>query len=978
MQAGEDTESYNAFSETFIKKLAPLGFDQGNTIFVPGNHDVDREYTKTKLLTLLALREQGLSEKQFNDGMRTDFGEHLFPKFTKYLEWQRQNSNLNLYESFAGAGFALTDHLGIYCLNTALFSFGGLEHPETSERIDDEGHLPVETRAIHEWMQETSFEFRILAMHHPTKCLSRWARKEIDALIESSFDLVLCGHEHENSAYHQEGAGGSYVKCIAPPLFTSKLHVSGYSLLDLNVAPPGILLRYRHWVRPNYVTGTALSATDDGTVRFGSYKIEDTSGHAGVHDINGKIAQHLQQDLDRTLKCYSSLPPLWAPRTISDQPERASTGSIAVLGTADELASNLRDCVIMAPPQFGLSTLSRYIALRHWQTYPGQFVAVLEASECENHESAIKEKITGTLHSYGVSGSNLHAVILDGISVERDRLINNVKKIYADLPVMVLLTIEHPEDFDTPLEGVIKFPHEDLYLWQLDRQQIRELVTKFIEAGYQLAENQAISHLVRDLETLNLHRSPLTCMTLLRVYERQIDYSPANRTEMLERFLYLIFADYKKKPDYSNFPDLKDSLYVLGYFCESLIRGGDYSFTKERFLRQSMQYCKSRVIDIDCARLFSVLAEENIILPRGRGYVFRYTSWISFFCAHRMHHDREFCEFVLGERRYINFPEMIEFYSGIDRRRDKLVAQLTQDLKVLTSSFEQRSKIDKAYDPYAGPKWAVSQTDAGLLEQSIEKEVRSANLPDAVKDSILDRTYDGTKPYRQVISSFVNDSSLHECCLVLRCAARVLRNSDFVNPEGKLELLHEILVAWSKSFQVISLLSPILAYQRHTEYENIRYQLLYDGDASMEELFVKIMEVLPQNVVTYYEADLASARIRPLLEEFMKGSSGRRCGAEDIEQCIVATILLRQRPPGWYDVVRDYALSLSKDSLYLKSLLREALHEYRYGFCTQPQRQQLEDIMGIVLAKHQLGRKRPAKTLIRDIGRKFVQKNVEE
>ena len=350
----------------------------------------------------------------------------------------------------------------------------------------------------------------------------------------------------------------------------------------------------------------------------------------------------------------------------------------------------------------------------------------------------------------GLTTDNLAAIVLDGATVDRDRLINNIKKIYRNVPFILLCTIRHSDYLERSLRSALTFTPDEFYLWQLDRSQIRELVQKFIEAGYRLAENQAVSHLVADLETLNLHRSPLNCITLLRVYERQIDYSPANRTEMLERFLYLIFADYKKKPDYSNFPDMKDSLYVLGYFCEHLVRSGAYSFSKEEFLRRTLQYCKDMVIDIDCTRLFAVLAEEHIILERNRTFKFRYTSWIHFFCAHRMHHEKDFREFVLSDRRYINFPEMIEFYSGIDRRRGELITQLTEDLGKLTRAFEERSEIDRNFDPYDGPAWTPSHTEMRTLENNIDREIGSSNLPATVKDSILDRRYDRGQPYNQV------------------------------------------------------------------------------------------------------------------------------------------------------------------------------------------------------------------------------------
>ena len=421
---------------------------------------------------------------------------------------------------------------------------------------------------------------------------------------------------------------------------------------------------------------------------------------------------------------------------------------------------------------------------------------------------------------------------------------------------------------------------------------------------------------------------------------------------------------------------MKDSLYVLGYYCEDLVRTGTYSFSKDEFLRKTLRYCKDMVIDIDCARLFAVLAEEHIIMERNRIFVFRYTSWIHFFCAHRMHHEKQFQEYILSDRRYINFPEMIEFYSGIDRRRNELITQLTDDLATLSRAFESRSKIDLDFDPYEGPAWTLSHTEMRTLESNIEREIESSNLPATVKDSILDRRYDRGQPYNQVIRNFANDSSLLECCLLLRGAARALRNSDFVEPRKKMRMLEEILRAWSKLFQLVALLSPIFAQKGSIEFENIRFHLIYENESTVEELFVGIMEMLPHNIVSYFESDLASARTKPLFEQFIKNRSSG-CSQNNIGRCIVATILLRQRPQNWYHIVTEYAMSLKKESLYLRSLLTEALHEYRYGFCTHAQKQEIEDLIGVILARHRLGKKKPGKKLIRDFGKEFVTQNVE-
>ena len=472
VDAGERSESYKEFSEHFIKRLNAVGFNSRNTIFVPGNHDVDRSYVRSKLITLLGLRDQPLTETTFNDSMNTELQDLLLPKFKNYLDWQEQHTQLSLKDSFAGRGFGVSDSLGVYCLNTALFSFGGIENPHTREEIQDEGHLPVETRTLHEWLQASTHDFRILAMHHPPHLLNTWAHKEIMEIVKNGFNLILCGHEHESHAHHEEGHGNAFVKCTAPPLFTRKTATLGYSILDITTTPPGVLLRYRHWARPNFIVGAALSSTDDGVVRFGSYR--DTIGEIRCAGSlrDARILGKLEQEFEASLKCYSSLPPIWASRTIADQPERVTAGRTAVLQSADKLLECTGDYVIKAPPQFGLSSLGRYIALNWWKRNPGQFVVVLEANTCENHEEAIKRHVTRELIERGLTTDNLAAIVLDGASVDRDRLINNIKKLYRNVPLFLLCNIKHSDYLERSLRSALTFTPDEIYLWQLDRTQI--------------------------------------------------------------------------------------------------------------------------------------------------------------------------------------------------------------------------------------------------------------------------------------------------------------------------------------------------------------------------------------------------------------------------------------------------------------------------------------------------------------------------
>ncbi len=316
---------------------------------------------------------------------------------------------------------------------------------------------------------------------------------------------------------------------------------------------------------------------------------------------------------------------------IADQTESSSDDNSAIVLTSDSLREPFRDCFVIAPRQFGLSSLGRYLALSAWKSKPRKFALCINASELQNHETGIQSYIRDRIDELGLNAADLSAIILDESGPINYRKINNIKKTHPQVPLTILLGLSDSEVAVWQYEGQLDAELDVFFLWSLERGQMREIVQKFISAGYDLDENAALQRLADDIENLNVHRTPLVCLTLLAIYASGIDYSPVNRADMFERFLFLIFFSYRKVPDYGNFPDMKDALAVIGAFCEDLIRQRRNGFTKKEFIVSSAKFCTNMSIDVDCAKLFEVMSCENIIVEAECciisdmfiGYIFR-------------------------------------------------------------------------------------------------------------------------------------------------------------------------------------------------------------------------------------------------------------------------------------------------------------------------------------------------------------------
>ena len=721
------------------------------------------------------------SETTFNDNV-PQLSEVFFrPKLRDYIAAEEDFAKYGCCQkNLGGAGWDLDNGIGVYCLNTALCSYAHLPDSQGAA-ISDKGNLMIDTRVMQEWLQQTTSTIRILVMHHPIEWLTSWARSELDNIIENDFSLVFFGHLHEATARFSSRGENGVVAVAAPPLFARKSDLLGYSFVTLDTETRGVDVQYRQWT-PGYkfVTGTALANADNGVVSFPRWKRPPISvGDPKRVSTPGDTQAILRIEFEEAITSYSSRETPWVDRDLASMPETDPDRDTAAFLTAQDLIDNLRPLVVRAPRHFGLTSLGRYIALQHWrQNTKGTVVAMLDVVTIPAHRQGVLRSLEARCQELGVQTRFLAAIVLDNYSGDKlsRRILKELREAFPQLPTIVLQSIDDCARIADAMEIDNVADFETLYLWALTKARIRELVTGYVQEINDLDEDLVTARVTADIEALNIHRSPLNCLMILRLAEQRFEESPVNRTEMIGRVLTLLFLQFDQIPRYATRPDLKDCEYALGYFCEWLVRTGKTTFSKIEFHRKALEYCKAQLLDLDVEVLFAFLAIKNVLVRKGADFGFRFSYWIYYFAAHRMHHDEEFATFILSDGRYRAYPELVEFYAGIDRRRRDAVACLTADLARMNGDFLARTQIAPNLNPFGSAKWEPDHAALEQLKDEVRESMTSSALPASVKDAVADRQYDRARPYYQDLREFIDTSSLYQLMQGIRGAARVLRN----------------------------------------------------------------------------------------------------------------------------------------------------------------------------------------------------------
>lgn len=680
------------------------------------------------------------------------------------------------------------------------------------------------------------------------------------------------------------------------------------------------------------------------------------------------VDRNLTKKLDDALSSFTSQPKVWVDPILSKSAEVARDAETADKVALSDLILEPKSTIIKAPPQFGLTCLSHYLIREAWHNKEPALWIYLDSKNLKPHTSLIEKATNTELDVLGCQLQDVKCVILDSwTSHDKDslKLLQKVCAVFKDVPIIVMHTIDDTQ-FLSKADGVsLDRKFDVLYLWALSRGHVRKIVADYNNTKVIGNEDSVIKRVISDLEVLNLHRTPLNCLTLLKVSEIDFDESPVNRTEMIKRVLFLLF-NVDDIPTYKVRPDLKDCEYVLGFFCETMLRENNYVFSREYFLQALKICCKERLIDLEVEVVFDVLFANNILVKCENIFRFKFTYWIYYFVAQRMHHNQNFADFILEDMRYARFPEIIEFYTGIDRQREDALKILIKDIHASSDKVQTRCGLPDGLNPYRFIQWSPSPKMLEQMQNEINEGVQESNLPDIIKDQYADRTYDKTRPYYQKILDIVDEHSLVFMIQTMKAGARALRNSDYVNPDTKRQLLQEIMRCWEQISKVLMILLPILAKRGQASFDGAGFFLGRSFSDIPEERFYAMITDLPRYVVSLSEDDLFSQKMGPLLITQVINEH------DELKKHMLILLLIRQRPREWKTQIEQYIASITKNSFYLMDIYRVLCTQYRYCYASSNTLNDIEYLIKLAAAKHKSGNKLPGEKLIKRISDRVI------
>ena len=731
---------YLSFYERLIKPIMATGIKKKNIICVPGNHEAQRSWVKQNIIGYAPVISQMFTEEKFNNYINEQSGDYLLQKFLNYSNFMEHNMERDGF-NLIGYPVELNNDWSVYCLNSALTSFAGIKDNDYPLLKKDDGRLNIDTRRLYDWVSNNKKK-KILLMHHPFEFYAPWVKSELKKIVKLHFDLVLTGHTHEQDLLCNSNGDDSFVWCMAPQLFSDKKDRLGYTIIHLN--PEGVeRIIYREWNerRNTFRPGNSFTEEEDGIVETKQQKVT----------VKDKVSVLFEERLNDSMAVYGDKSLIWLDRYFSlERFDRAFTFKKDKLFSEDNILNEEPQRIkVVTPGQYGLTSFAWHFLLRLWRE-KNKFGLYIDSALYKRGK--LDKLFDKQFATFEKETQDVQWLVFDNWIVsnkDAQEILKYVIAKYPSVPIMLLSPMLEKTLIEKEFASNQEFSFVNLFMAPLQTYQVRKMVEVYNQK-MQIDENdKVLKRLNADITNFNMHRTPLSCISLLEVFNKSFDDNPVNRTAMIQRLLSIIF-DNETVPTYKSLPDVKDCEFVLGYICELIIRNEQYYFSDDNFFTEASDFCNRQKITLDCHYLFDILLRNQILCQYDiHLFGFRFAFWVYYFAAMRMTKSEEFASFILDKENYVHYPEMMEFYTGSDRAKNDAAIRIIEDIQNITKSVQTKVGIPADVNPFQRLKVKRNDELIGNVIQQLEDNLQKSKLPDRIKDALEDKTYNPSRPYHQ-------------------------------------------------------------------------------------------------------------------------------------------------------------------------------------------------------------------------------------
>ncbi|MCQ6959905.1 metallophosphoesterase [Mucilaginibacter aquariorum] len=910
-------EAFMSFYDNVIRKVChKLNLGDDKFIICPGNHDIvrnlDSEITESGCLnTLTSTSKVNSFIRDIRNGGDMSGVKRIVPykDFLDVLYTPSENLVVSYFES--GFKYKIDNRkIGIIAFNSSWRCFGD----------NDKGNLLIgEDQLINGIKYIKDCDYKIAVIHHFIDQLTDTDKLLSEKLLQSEFDMLLCGHVHSASNKYVIEPQGKLLTLIAPGTLSvnvdtdSKKYSNGFSIIDLNFLDAKMSIKFYSYNFPNPEFNLNTSLGKEGIWAIDLPKSEAIEKEIERQNLIKTINEEHVCKMDMHMLTYST--DTDAPKSLMElfvQPKltlKASINSDKEETIEDILSiiNNKENYLLFGTKESGKTILLDKLICECLNplnnvTYIPVYIEFSKiasdlVSNIRDYLLVSKEATKAILSTHPI------LLLVDNLKTSNEFVdLVKIKQLFdltdefPNLKIIATYTILYGNEIPEHYTSLDKFKFNTVTIKDFQSKQIRDLTTKWFKDKNLIDKPQKVETLINGFLSLSLPRTPFTVSMFLWIIEKQQNYKPINNSTLIENFIEKLLNKHSKTGILSETFDYQNKVRLLSEIAYKMLKedGENYSDTHANVFQFISFYLKKKDFSYNVEKILNELIECGIFVKDDNFIRFRFTCFLEYFLVKKMGYDSKFKEEVLDENNYLKYINEIDYFTGLNRddadilklivNRSNIAFKETKEkIQALGHSLDDffkqsvsQIKIPKndvtslVSDYKATEEDLIDMDDAKLLSQKAESGIQKKgkdSAPEAIAKSFI-----------LSLKVLKNSEEVEEQNLKLNSLKYILDNSVYFAIFYKIfvsQLIEKKLVPEKEKEEQIQILQFLPWYHETLMNDNMGTQKL------SQTLYRKIQEDKSNETISEFEkflsvflyADVRGQNYFDVLDEYIKSTN---------------------------------------------------------------------------------------------------------
>lgn len=811
-------------------------------------------------------------------------------------------------------------------------------------------------------------------IHHPLNWLSPVESTQVKALLHDNFDLVLTGHLHENEVEQVVGSSGDTLHLSCGALYQTRKWPNTAMFCTLTDSKVTVTpIHYVDTPRPAWTLDTSLflnsqsyegfyslsgahlpNAREDSNMNDESAAPNGEADHSSIVEIQNSdtsevIAAKAQLD-ERLFSTPTGLSVLATPRIMERTQLAALDADDGKAITVEEIADSNDSFYIEARPEYGGTTLCKLVQ-----------VAVLSRKKVVISRNArdlptYRKKVISEFGSLEAGTDNKPVLIIDDFDLDRDG--RTLSEIYdAEVFCRVVIVSVNRGLLESVSTDVAELPFKPklYHLWAMSRSGIRQFAETVLETRDSISVERAVSKVYDDLLKLKIPLTPSNILMYLRVLEREGDFEPLSRVDILSRYLS---ESLRRPSDVANDSfNSKNKLDVLSSFGYWLYQKQTSEFSKKDWSEFCSSYQKKTLSEFGADEFLNELLGSKVFATYRGNIYFRYGFYYTFFVGRYLWPRPAALNAFIASQDFMANPAVIEVVTGLSSDNVDLLTSLTSILEEHVKEFDTKY-VRGTFDPLLTAIWPSNENDEEKVWKPVQEAIAAGPAESQSIDELKSSMLAEARTANQQIT-FERFTQLENALFVeSHILGEALKNADDVDGTIKLRAWRAVLNAALIVLQVGTMFAPALAKRKRFSWGGVTFidfdRAAKGCDANSPEAFVGVVISLATAVATKASQDYGSVKLGPVFR--MTSQNPEVIGFHEV---VNFTCIITARGRGWVETASTIIDRTDKNAFYLSEFLHQMMNSLKYEIMPGRDRDGLKRLVAQVRAKRDFNKQAP-------------------